>query len=128
MREGKKYIKNAKEILKKSEIEGNYYKDEKYVKSAFGCLYLGILKAIDEFLIYKGVPKNKLPGKIDEYFKNLKKFLSPYNGKLLNEFSVIYDEVHIAGYYRDLLRSVRVVNDVFKESEKFVEKIYNLIR
>ncbi|MGC8976544.1 MAG: DUF5618 family protein [Candidatus Ratteibacteria bacterium] len=128
MKENKRYIENAKEILRKSKIEESYYKGEKYVKTAFGCLYLGILKAIGDFLLYKGIPKKKLPKKIDEYIKNLKRFVGPYNGKLINEFKILYDQVHIAGYYRGLLKSVKVVNEVFKESEKFIEKLYRLIK
>jgi hypothetical protein len=122
-----RYIKNAKEILNKAEKEGDYYSDIKYVRSAFGCLYLGILEVIDEFLLSKGVEKKDLPKKKDEYLKFLKKYCSAYNGKLMKEFDNLYDEIHIAGYYRGLLKSVKVVNSVFDEGEKFIRKILRLI-
>ena len=118
-----RYINNAKEILKKSKVVEGYYTDLKYVKSAFGILYLGILKAIDDFLFKRGVEEITLPKKIEEYMKYFKKYGSPYDGKLIKEFESLYKEVHIAGYYRSLLSSVKVVKDIFEESEKFIKKL-----
>ena len=118
-----RYINNAKEILKKSKVVEGYYTDLKYVKSAFGILYLGILNAVDKFLLKKGVEEKNLPKKIEEYIKYLKKYGSPYNGKLIREFESLYREVHIAGYYRGLLNSVKVVKYIFQESEKFIKKL-----
>jgi len=46
-----------------------------------------------------------------------------HNGKLLREFESIYDELHIAGYYRGMLHSVGVVKEVFKAAKEFIEKI-----
>lgn len=122
--EAKRYIENAREILKKAKKEGGYYIDIKYVKSAFGCLYLGILKAVDEFLLKKGVEEKDLPKKIDEYMRCLKKYFGVHNGKLIREFDSLYYQVHIAGYYRGFLRSEKVVKEVFKEAESFIKKIW----
>lgn len=60
-REPIRYIENAKEILSKSPIEDNYYTDIKYVKTAFGTAYLGVLKAIDDYLLDRGITRDKLP-------------------------------------------------------------------
>jgi hypothetical protein len=49
-REPIRYLNNAKELLSKSHIENGIYTDEKYVKSACGIAYLGVLKSIDEYL------------------------------------------------------------------------------
>lgn len=46
-----RYINNAKEVLSKAKIENNIYVDVKYVRSACGIAYLGVLKAIDEYLL-----------------------------------------------------------------------------
>ncbi|MCL4537368.1 MAG: DUF5618 family protein, partial [Nitrospirae bacterium] len=62
-----RYLDNAKELLKKSPIEGNRYTDDKYVKSACGVAYLGVLKAIEESLINKGLTRKELPKKVEEY-------------------------------------------------------------
>ncbi|MBI4690189.1 MAG: DUF5618 family protein [Nitrospirae bacterium] len=100
MREAIRYLNNAREILGKSPIENDRYVDVKYVKSACGVAYLGLLKAIDEYLLSKGLSQKELPKKEQEYKKALQKYASPYNGKLLTEFNRLYDELHIAGYYR----------------------------
>lgn len=121
---------NAKELLNKSPIEGNRYADEKYVKSACGVAYLGVLKAVDEHLLGKGLTKKVLPTdsrglsqKVEEYRKALQKYVSIHNGKLLKEFDDIYDELHIAGYYRGFLHSTDAVKAAFKTAKDFIQKL-----
>ena len=121
--EATRYFENAKEILSKSPIEDKRYTDVKYVKSACGVAYLGVLKAIDEYLLRRGVTRKELPKKIEEYEKALQKHLSIHNGKLTKEFSTLYDELHIAGYYRGLLYHVDTVKSVLKAAKVFAEKI-----
>jgi hypothetical protein len=118
-----RYLDNAKELLKKSPIEDNRYTDDKYVKSACGVAYLGVLKAIEESLINKGLTRKELPKKVEEYRKALQKYVSIHNGKLLKEFDDLYDELHIAGYYRGMLHRVDVVKAVLKGAKEFIEKI-----
>ena len=122
-REAIRYLENAKEILGKSPIEDNRYTDVKYVKSACVVAYLGVLKAIDEFLLKRGLSKKELPKKIEEYEKALQKHLSIHNGKLTKEFSTLYDELHIAGYYRGNLHHVDTVKSVLKAAKAFIEKV-----
>lgn len=45
------------------------------------------------------------------------------NGKLLREFEDLYDELHIAGYYRGMLHSVNVVKEAFKTAKGFIGKV-----
>ncbi|MCL4536561.1 MAG: DUF5618 family protein, partial [Nitrospirae bacterium] len=97
--------------------------DDKYVKSACGVAYLGVLKAIEESLINKGLTRKELPKKVEEYRKALQKYVSIHNGKLLKEFDDLYDELHIAGYYRGMLHRVDVVKAVLKGAKEFIEKI-----
>jgi len=123
-----RYIENAKEILGKSPVEDSFYIDMKYVKSAFGTAYLGVLKAIDEFLLSKGVEKDKLPKKVEEYEKLLKKFAGAYNGRLIRQFETIYNELHIAGYYRGILQRVSIVKDAIANAKDFIEKIDRLMK
>ncbi len=118
-----RYLENAKEILSRSPIEDNRYTDVKYVKSACGIAYLGVLKAIDEYLIRKGLSRKELPKKIEKKEKALQKHLSIHNGKLTKEFSTLYDELHIAGYYRGLLYHVDTVKSLFKAAKIFIDKI-----
>lgn len=123
MKEPVRYLENAKELLRKSPIEGNRYADEKHVKSACGVAYLGVLKAIEEHLFKKGLIKKELPKKVEEYRKAIQKYVSVHNGKLLKEFDDLYDELHIAGYYRGMLHRVDVVKSVLKGAKEVIEKL-----
>lgn len=122
-REAIRYLDNAKEILKKSPVENNIYTDIKYVKSACGIAYLGVLKAIDKYLLSKGLSAKELPKKVEECEKALKKYASMHDGKLLKQFDRVYNELHIAGYYRGLLKGVDTVNDAIKAAKDFINKI-----
>ncbi|MEW6104645.1 MAG: DUF5618 family protein [bacterium] len=123
MSEALRYLNNAKEILKNAPIEGNNYTDVKYVQEACGTAYLAILKAIDEYLLKQGLLKKELPKSEKAYTIALRKYLSIHNGKLFKEFGYLYDELHIAGYYRGLLHNVDRVKDVLKSTKDFIEKI-----
>ena len=65
MKEAIRYLNNAKEILKAIPIEDNTYADVKPVQEACGTAYLAVLKAIDEYLIKKGVDEKELPQSIE---------------------------------------------------------------
>ncbi|MBF0556086.1 MAG: DUF5618 family protein [Nitrospirae bacterium] len=43
----------------------------------------------------------------------------------MRSFEILYDSLHIAGYYRDLLRNVSTVKDEIKGAEDFIKKILN---
>jgi len=123
MKEALRYLNNAKEILRKAPVEDGRYADVKYVQEACGTAYLAVLKAIDEFLLSRGLSRKELPRSVDAYRKVLQKHLGFHDGKLLREFEVIYDELHIAGYYRGMLHSVDVVKAALKGAREFIEKI-----
>jgi len=123
MREALRYLQNAKEILKKAPIEDNAYADVKYVQEACGTAYLSILKAIDEYLLNKGLSRKELPKSVDAYREALQKHLAIHDGKLIREFERLYDQLHIAGYYRGLLHNVDIVKDALKSAKSFIKKI-----
>ncbi|OGV97842.1 MAG: hypothetical protein A3I04_01625 [Nitrospinae bacterium RIFCSPLOWO2_02_FULL_39_110] len=82
------------------------------------------LEAINEYLIEKkGLTKKELPKSIDSYREALKKHIAIHNGKLMREFEALYDQLHIAGYYRGLLRYTDAVKDTFKAVKTFIDKI-----
>ena len=122
-KEALRYLQNAKETLARSPIDENRYVDDKYVKSACGIAYLGVIKAIDEYLLKRGLTKSELPKKVEEYRKSLQKYATPYNGKLLKQFDDLYDELHIAGYYRGNLHRVAIVKEAFKGAKEFIVKL-----
>ena len=123
MKEALRYLENAKEILKTVRVEDNTYIDVKPVQEACGTAYLAVLKAIDQYLIKKGVEERELPQSVDGYKEMLRKHLMIHNGKLLKEFEKLYKLLHIAGYYRGLLEDVAVVKDAMKAAKTFIEKI-----
>jgi len=131
MKEAPRYFQNAKEILRKAPIEDASYADVypersrrvKYVQEACGVAYLAVLKAIDEYLLNRGLSKKELPKSVDAYRKALQKYLDVHDGKLIREFERIYDELHIAGYYRGMLHSVEVVKAALNTAKGFIEKI-----
>jgi hypothetical protein len=123
VKEALRYLENAKAILKTASIEDNTYTDGKPVQEACGTAYLAVLKAIDGYLLKKGVDEKELPQSVDGYREMLRKYLMIHNGRLLKEFDKLYKLLHIAGYYRGLLEDVTVVKDSLKAAKIFIEKI-----
>ncbi|MEW6003526.1 MAG: DUF5618 family protein [Nitrospirota bacterium] len=123
MREALRYLNNAKEMLRSAPIEDDIYTDIKPIQEACSTAYLAVLKAIDEYLIQRGVSEKELPQSVDDYREMIRKYLSIRNGKLAREFETIYKALHIAGYYRGLLDNVDMVKDAFKVAKAFIEKI-----
>ena len=123
MKEALRYLENARAILRTASIEDNTYTDGKPVQEACGTAYLAVLKAIDEYLLKKGIDEKELPQSVDGYRDMLRKYLMIHNGRLLKEFDKLYKLLHIAGYYRGLLEDVTVVKDALKAAKIFIEKV-----
>lgn len=124
MREALKYLNNAKEILKSIPVADNVYTNIKPVREVFGTAYLAVLETINEFLmVKKGLTKKELPKSVDAYRKVLQEYLAVHNGKLMREFEMLYDALHIAGYYRGLIYDTNMVKDALKAAKIFIEKI-----
>jgi hypothetical protein len=123
MKEALRYLKNAREILKTVPVEDNTYTDVKPVQEACGTAYLAVLKAIDQYLMKKGVEEKELPQSVDGYRDMMRKYLMIHNGRLMKEFEKLYKLLHIAGYYKGLLEDVTVVKDSLKAARIFIEKI-----
>lgn len=94
-KEAMRYIENAEEDLKLAGKDGKFFVDEKYVKSACGIAYSGLLKGLDFYFDIKGVPKRKGRKSI-EYYKEV---LSKMDKKLLNYLNNGYEILHLYGYY-----------------------------
>ena len=94
-KEAMRYIENAREQLDKAGKDGKFYVDEKYVKSACGIAYSGLLKGLDFYFDLKGVPKKKGRKSI-EYYQVV---LSKLDKKLLNYLNSGYTLLHLDGYY-----------------------------
>ncbi|MDI6788200.1 MAG: DUF5618 family protein [Planctomycetota bacterium] len=116
-------LHNAREILKKAPREGRTYTDIKFVQESCGTAYLSVIKSVDEYLLSRGLTKKELPRSYEDYQRTLRKHLSIHNGKLFREFNKLYDELHIAGYYRGLHCDVIIIKDIFNIAQQFIEKV-----
>lgn len=113
-----RYMDNAKETLKKAGKEDRFYKDSKYVKTACGTAYNGVLLALDGYFILKDIPKKRGRKDIDYYRLNIAKV----DKKLLNYLNESYELLHLCGYY-DGIKSVNVVQTGFEYAYTIIDKI-----
>ncbi|MFA6924536.1 MAG: DUF5618 family protein [Bacteroidales bacterium] len=116
--EAVRYMDNAKETLKKAGKENNFYKDVKYVKTACGTAYSGVLLALDGYLLLKGIEKKKGRKNIEFYQSSLTKI----DRKLLNSLNATYEALHLAGYY-DGTNFAPIIVAGFNEAYEVINKI-----
>jgi len=116
-----RYMDNAKETLKRAEKQDDgWYKDAKYVRTACGTAYLGVLRALDAWLTLKGIeiPKKKKHTTIDFYLSNVAKL----DKKMLGYLNTAYNILHLEGYYREET-SVDTIESGFKAAYIIIGKI-----
>jgi len=115
-----RYMDNAKEYLKNAQKDGNYYNDIKYVRTACGTAYSGVLVALDGFLALKGLQKTtKKQRKSIEYYQSN---LSKLDKKMLNNLNSAYKILHLSGYY-DGIENAAVIKEGFTEAYNIIDKI-----
>jgi len=119
--EANRYMDNAKEALKKADkLEDGHYKDAKYVETACGVAYIGVLRALDAWFAIKGVP---VPGKkkhknIEFYMSNVAKI----DNKLVSHINTAYNMLHLSGYYRGET-GVKAIENGFDAAYRIIDKI-----
>jgi len=113
-----RYMENAKDTLKKAGKDGIFYKDKKYVKTACGIAYNGVLLALDGYFILKGVEKKKGRKNIEYYQYNISKI----DKKLLNYLNNSYEILHLSGYY-DGVTDTRTILSGFDLAYDIIKKI-----
>ncbi|MBM2816614.1 MAG: hypothetical protein HW421_3376 [Ignavibacteria bacterium] len=116
--EAMRYIDNAELQLKQAGKEDKFYVDEKYVKSACGIAYLGILKALDILFDIKQVQKKRGKKSIEYYQSNL----SNLDKKLLNNLNSAYNVLNLEGYYRGE-KSIKVIEDGFDSAVSIINSL-----
>ena len=119
--EAYRYLNNAKETIRKSPMEYGAYSDAKYVREAAGIAYLAALKAIDTYLINKGIKEDDLPDSIEEYRILIKKKI-PLNGKLMVALKIVYQNLHLFAYYRGGT-GVDMVKEGFANCKKIIDML-----
>ena len=120
----KRYLQNAREILKKAGVKKRTgrYEDIKYVSSASGIAYLSALEALKALFVQEGL--------IDDLrkVKNVRTVYSLISrltmiGKdrdvLLELFDDVYKILHVAAYYREL-QNKKSVDAGFEQVEKII--------
>jgi predicted HAD superfamily phosphohydrolase len=117
--EAMRYMNNAKDTLRKAKKEDIFYSDRKYVRTACGTAYNGVLHALDTYLMLKDVemPKKKRRS-IDFYTRNIAKI----DGKLLKHLDNAYDILHLSGYYDGVL-DARVISAGLDNACEIIDKI-----
>ena len=116
-----RYMDNAREYLKQAQKEGDIYQDPKYVRTACGTAYSGVLIAMDGYCILKGIHtsnRKKERKSIEYYQKNIAK----QDKKLLVHLNIAYQILHLSGYY-DGVQSVDVIKTGFSFANTIIEKI-----
>jgi len=117
--EAVRYMDNAKESLKNARKEDGFYLDKKYVKTACGTAYNGLLVALDGFLQLKDIkPKGKERKSIEYYQSNITKI----DKKMLNYLNSAYEILHLWGYY-DGITDAGMVKRGFDLAYTIIEKI-----
>jgi len=115
-----RYMNNAKETLQKAKKDGNYYTDKKYVRTACGTAYNGVLLALDAWFVLKGIPKpsKKQRKSIEYYMSNV----AQIDKKLVTSLHAAYNALHLDGYY-DGITNVKMITAGFDAAYEIIEKI-----
>jgi hypothetical protein len=120
--EAMRYMRNAEETLGKSKKDdgGRHYADKKYVRTACGTAYNGILIALDAWLELKDVsrPTKKQRKSIEYYTYNIAKL----DGGLKKDLNSAYSLLHLYGYY-DGETYVKTIRTGFDLAYDIIERI-----
>ena len=116
-----RYFDNAREVLSKTAIEGFFYQDEKYVSSACGIAYRGVLIALDCWLALKEVefPKEKKKRKSIYFYRDN---LQRLNKKMVKHLNSVYNILHLNGYYEGETDS-RSIKAGFSNAKELIDLI-----
>jgi len=119
--EALRYMDNAKETLQKAiKRDDGYYTDKKYVRTACGTAYNGVLLALDAWFEMKGVENLKKNNrKSIEFYK---RHVSEFDKKMADYFDTVYSVLHLSGYYDGTLK-VKTIQTGFEDAYKIIEKI-----
>jgi len=111
--EARRYISNAKDILKeKAKKEDGYYQDKKYIRMAGNTAYNGVLEALDVLIT------EKLKGRKSVSW--YKEKISKMDKKVLNTFISAYDILHLSMGY-DGIPSAKIANTGLEYAEQIID-------
>jgi glucosamine 6-phosphate synthetase-like amidotransferase/phosphosugar isomerase protein len=132
--EAVRYMDNAEKNLTKARKDGNYYADKKYIRTACGTAYNGVLIALEAWLKIKGVdlPVNE-PTSVQGKKKRIsqkprisiglyKSHVAKLDGKMLSDLDAAYNVLHLDGYYDGITR-VKTIESGFDAAYDIINKI-----
>ncbi|MDR3328960.1 MAG: DUF5618 family protein [Prevotellaceae bacterium] len=117
--EAMRYMSNAKETLQKARKEDDYYADAKYVQTACGTAYNGVLLALNAYLELRGVEMPKKKRRSIEFYTSS---VAAIDGGLLKELNSVYNILHLSGYY-DGEKDARVIRIGFDTAHKIIDRL-----
>ena len=117
-KESMRYIDNARVTLKQAGKDDKFYKDIKYVHTACGTAYVGMLKALDFLFDIKKVPKKKGRKSIEYYQSNL----TGIDKKLLSYLNNAYRLLHLDGYYEGET-NIKAIDEDFENAILIIDAI-----
>ncbi|MDR0567489.1 MAG: DUF5618 family protein [Prevotellaceae bacterium] len=117
--EAMRYMENAKATLQKAGKEDDQYHDVKYVRTACGTAYNGILLALDAYLQLKDVEMPKKKRRSIEFYTS---HVAQIDKKLLVCVNRAYDTLHLWGYY-DGTDDAVVIKRGFDYAYQIIDKI-----
>lgn len=111
--EAKRYLNNAKEILREkgAKVDG-HYRDSKYVKMAGHTAYSGVLFALDHYF----GKKTKGRKDVDWYKINISK----EDRKIRDSFETVYEQLHLVMAY-DGAGNAEMAKIGFQEAERIID-------
>jgi hypothetical protein len=121
------YIANAKDALQKAGRDGRHFKSKKYVRSASGIAYSGVIVALEAWLQMKDVKvpetvtvknQRKSAKSVDFYRNHLKDL----DKKLLQDFNSVYYTLHLCGYYDGALL-IKTIEGGFEVAKDIINRI-----
>ena len=113
-----RYIDNANATLKLAGKDGQFFVDQKYVRTACGTAFSGILVALDGLFDIKKVPKRRGRKAIEYYQDNLSKI----DKRLLNYLNSAYNVLHLEGYYSGE-KKINVIKEGFDSAVNIINAL-----
>jgi|JI9StandDraft_1071089.scaffolds.fasta_scaffold785248_1 hypothetical protein len=121
--EAKRYLANAKETVQKSPIEFDVYQDPKYVSEACGIAYRAMQLALDAYFMDRLKEGEKKPESHEHYSTKISEIKDSYFRKLLlNKYIIVYDNIHLGGYYR-FMTDTKVIKSGFDAIKTIIHEI-----
>lgn len=112
--------RNALKTLSESPVENGRYRNIKKVSEACGTAYIAVLRAIEGEMLRRGISPDEFPENVIEYRKFLRSL--PKNGKLIDAFNTVYENLHLLGYYRHGADEA-MIKSGFEKAKEIINKL-----